>query len=416
MNGGGLARDLKRCWNRFAVFRGLAADPVFARFIELLTDPCPDAAGAFAASLYATGTDRWDQYLRGLVFSEETPLVRLTAEGEAVPPLMSEAADWEMGVLEAMGALSPEDLGLSTPPGWECGASGQSWLLEYREHLASMERHGFGIYARHRAFRLAGPEEDPRLAPVSHPDAVSVANLYGYERQRAAVVENTRMLLAGLPAANVLLYGDAGTGKSATVKATANLLAPEGLRLVELTRTQLHLLPRLLDELAHNPLRFVVFIDDLSFQDSDEDFSALKAVLEGGVSARAANTAIYATSNRRHLVRETFSSREGDEIHRQDTMQETLSLSERFGLRVRYDRPGRDDYLAIVKGLAGERGLELPEGQLALEAERFATRAGGRSARAARQLVDRLYVDVHLGTNARCMIDVQAGTVPVCTL
>ena len=309
-----------------------------------------------------------------------------------------------MGVLEAMGALSPEDLGLSTPPGWECGASGQSWPHEYREHLASMERHGFGIYARHRAFRLAGSEEDPRLVPVAHPDAVSVANLYGYERQRAAVVENTRMLLAGLPAANVLLYGDAGTGKSATVKATANLLAPEGLRLVELTRTQLHLLPRLLDELAHNPLRFVVFIDDLSFQDSDEDFSALKAVLEGGVSARAANTAIYATSNRRHLVRETFSSREGDEIHRQDTMQETLSLSERFGLRVRYDRPGRDDYLAIVKGLAGERGLELPAEALALEAERFATRAGGRSARAARQLVDRLYADVHLGTVPPCTL------------
>lgn len=391
MNGRGLAQDLKRRWDRFAVFRGLADDAVFAAFVSLLSDPCPATAGAFAGALYGTGTDRWDEYLQRLVFSEETPLVRLFAEGRAVPPAMGEAAAWELATLEAMAALSPDDLGLETPPSWACGASGQSWNQEYQEHLASMGRHGFGIYARNRAFRLAGPEEAPTLAPVAHPDPVSMDHLYGYERQRGQVVENTRMLLAGLPAANVLLYGDAGTGKSATVKAAANLLAPEGLRLVELTRTQLHLLPHLLDELAHNPLKFIVFIDDLSFQDSDEDFSALKAVLEGGVSARAANTAIYATSNRRHLVRETFSSREGDEIHRQDTMQETLSLSERFGLRVRYDRPGRDDYLAIVTGLAEERGLELSPQQLALEAERFATRAGGRSARAARQLVDRLY-------------------------
>ena len=219
---------------------------------------------------------------------------------------------------------------------------------------------------------------------------MQLSDLIGYELQRTQVIENTRALLAGQKAANVLLYGDAGTGKSATVKAVANAYADEGLRLIELTKEELHLLPKLLDELAANPLKFILFIDDLSFQDNDDNFSALKAVLEGSISARSHNTVIYATSNRRHIVRETFSQRAGDEIHRNDTMQETISLSERFGIRILYDKPNKQLYLDIVKGLADQYGLSMTEDELELEAERFATRRSGRSARAARQFVEQL--------------------------
>ena len=160
--------------------------------------------------------------------------------------------------------------------------------------------------------------------------------------------------------------------------------------MIELGKKELHLLPKLLDVLALNPLKFILFIDDLSFQENDYDFSALKAVLEGSVSVRSNNTVIYATSNRRHIVRETFQSRQGDEIHRNDTMQETISLSERFGMKVYYEKPKKDLYLDIVYGLADQYGLTMDREVLALKAEQFALRKAGRSARAARQLVEQL--------------------------
>ena len=228
------------------------------------------------------------------------------------------------------------------------------------------------------------------LKPAVCPDAVALSDLIGYTMQRQQVIDNTKALLSGKKAANILLYGDAGTGKSATVKAVANAYAQEGLRLVELSKNELHLLPKLLEELSDNPLKFILFIDDLSFQDNDDDFSALKAVLEGSISARAVNTVIYATSNRRHIVRETHSQREGDEIHRNDAMQETISLSERFGMKVYFEKPAKALYLEIVQGLAQQNGLDMDADALALEAERFALRKCGRSARAARQLVEQL--------------------------
>ena len=212
----------------------------------------------------------------------------------------------------------------------------------------------------------------------------------GYEREKGVILENTRALLEGLPAANILLTGDAGTGKSSTIKAVANELAGEGLRILEVRKEQLREIPALLDELTRNPLKFVIFIDDLSFSAQDDNFAALKAILEGSVSAKSDNVVIYATSNRRHLVRERFSDREGDDVHLSDTIQEIISLSDRFGIRVTFLRPDKEAYLEIVRRLAAEEGLDVDEEELALEAERFATRRGGRSARGARQFVDRL--------------------------
>lgn len=211
-----------------------------------------------------------------------------------------------------------------------------------------------------------------------------------YESERKVIVDNTRALLLGKPAANILLTGDAGTGKSSTVKAVANALWKDGLRIVEVRKDQLRAIPKILDELSGNPLKFVLFIDDLSFLKDDDNFNALKAVLEGSVTAKSDNVVIYATSNRRHIIKEKFSDREGDDIHRNDTMQELVSLSERFGIHVTLSKPNKETFLRIVHHLAEENEIDMPKEEIELLAERFALERGGRSARLARQFVDRL--------------------------
>jgi len=230
--------------------------------------------------------------------------------------------------------------------------------------------------------------ENGRLVPVRHPDPQRLAQLPGYEGEREKVIANTKALIAGLPANNVLLYGDAGTGKSSTVKAIANEYAGLGLRLVEVKKNQLYQIPDLMDALAANPLKFILFIDDLSFTANDDNFAALKAILEGSVGGRAGNIAVYATSNRRHLIKETLGDRAGDDIHEADTKQELMSLSARFGLTVTFLRPEKDRFAYIVAELAAQYGVDIPAEELLVKAEAFAIRAGGRSPRVAKQFIE----------------------------
>ena len=197
-------------------------------------------------------------------------------------------------------------------------------------------------------------------------------------------------LLNGKPCNNVLLYGDAGSGKSSTIKAIVNEYYEMGLRLIEIKKNQLYSLPDVIEKLADNPLKFIVFIDDLSFSTNDNDFGALKAILEGGVAGKTENIAIYATSNRRNLVKENFNDRNGDDIHLQDTIQEVMSLSARFGLTVTYSKPDKDLYCKIVKDLADAAGIMLDENKLYVRAEAFAIRHGGRNPRTAKQFIDLL--------------------------
>ena len=225
---------------------------------------------------------------------------------------------------------------------------------------------------------------------MHNPDKIRLSSLIDYKREQQIILDNTMALLSGKPAANILLTGDAGTGKSSTVKAVVNELSHLGLRILEVRKEQLHSIPAILDELNSNPLKFILFIDDLSFQKDDDNFSALKAILEGSVSARSRNVVIYATSNRRHLVKESFSNRDGDDVHRNDTMQEMLSLSERFGIQITFQKPDKKTYLDIVRHLAKDRGVEMPVEELEAQAERFALGRGGRSARAATQFIDSL--------------------------
>ncbi len=395
-------KELEAELGTLTVFGGVEADEVFSEFRSMLSmleqkQESRTKASCFAWQLYRHMTDDWTSYLRGLIFTLETPCTYFASIGKPIPACIEQAARHDLSILSEAAGVTTELVSYCMNaegeyiPAWKAEPIDLETL--YFERLAEISKHGFGIFAKHKMFHMELSEKAEKgfvIEPAQYPDPISLQDLVGYELQRTQIIENTKALLAGKKAANTLLYGDAGTGKSATVKAVCNAFAADGLRLIELSKNELHLLPKLLDELGANPLKFILFIDDLSFQDNDDDFSALKAVLEGSISARTTNTVIYATSNRRHIVRETFSQRAGDEIHRNDTMQETISLSERFGLTVYFEKPNKALYCEIVRVLAAENGITLSDEELALEAERFAMRKSGRSARAARQFVEQL--------------------------
>lgn len=395
-------QDLSARLGGLAVFRGLLEDPViaaYAHFVQALADGAGrgavcQAAGQFEALLFGADTDDVSEYLTAAVLECENICARRAARG-ALSPALEKALDSELHFLEELSGLGLDQLLLAaglTPaqreelaflPRWTAHPTGLA--ASYEARLSEMGRLGYGMFARHHVFTL---NEEGRLTPVRHPDPQRLADLPGYEREREKILANTKALLAGLPANNVLLYGDAGTGKSSAVKAIVNEYAPEGLRLVEVKKNQLYLLPDLMDQLAANPLKFILFIDDLSFASNDDNFAALKAILEGSAGGRAANIAVYATSNRRHLVKETMTDRTGDDIHEADTRQEMMSLSARFGLVVTFQRPDKALYSQILLELARQYQLTIPEQQLVTMGEAFAIRAGGRSPRAAKQFIE----------------------------
>ena len=376
-----------------AIFRGLLQDPVVARLLALLeTDPGQEAAfadayGAFCAALFPHTLD-WGQYLKEAVLQQEDLYVVRHCGPGGAPEGMRAMLESELAFLARLSGLTgAQVLAVAAPrldflPAWP--ATPADLPAAYEARLAGVGRTGYGMFARYHAFTV----KDGRLLPVEHPDPQRLDQLPGYEAEREKVVANTRALLAGEPANNVLLYGVAGTGKSSAIKAIANRFAGDGLRLVEVKKHQLYQIPRLMDQLAANPLKFILFIDDLSFAANDDNFAALKAILEGSVGGRSSNIAVYATSNRRHLIKETLSDREGDDIHHADTMQELMSLSARFGLTITFMRPDKERFARIVTELAGQYGLTQPADQLVARAEAFAIRAGGRSPRVARQFIE----------------------------
>ena len=251
--------------------------------------------------------------------------------------------------------------------------------------LASFYRaQGYGFFAQSSAFAV---RDNGTVAPITHPDAVRLRDLPGYERQKQQILKNTLAFLDGREANNILLYGDKGTGKSSTVKAIVNEYAERGLKIIEMSPRHITCFPKIFVQTLRSPFRFIVFLDDLSFSREDDNFAALKAFIEGGLAGKPANLVIYATSNRRHLIRETFADREGDEVRVRDSLETVTSLSDRFGLEITFSVPDKDEYLYIVDQLAAESGLALSGEQLHLLAERFALRRNGRSPRTARQFI-----------------------------
>ena len=340
----------------------------------------------FTAALYEY-SESFTRYLLRVVSEDENLYILRRGEGLETGRLIDECLANELYTLEELSRIPCDELITRIGydgfmPRYEIEALDFSKI--YADRVLAVDKLGYGIYAAYHVFVV----KDGELVPVEFPDTVRLSQLSGYRAERQEVIDNTMALLRGKPANNVLLYGDCGTGKSSTVKAIANEYADRGLRLIELKKKQLHEIPNIVRHISRNPLKFIVFIDDLSFTEDDDDFAALKAILEGSVSSTASNLVIYATSNRRHMVHETFSSREGDEVHRNDTMQEMLSLSERFGLRVIFRKPDKKLYLSVVRDIADQYGITMPEQELIARAEQYALARGGRSPRAAKQFVE----------------------------
>lgn len=341
----------------------------------------------FVANLYAEGGDL-GKYLLEKVLNLETPVLKQQVRQEELLPAMQECLEEELQTFSELSKVQPQQITNLLPQdmflaGWE--NTEVDFLGEYRQRLQQASSKGYGVFANNHMFTLGDGET---LVPVKNPDPQTLQELTGYENERQKVWVNTQALLDGLVANNVLLYGDAGTGKSSTVKAISNALYTQGLRLIEVRKNQLYEIPALMDSLADNPLKFILFIDDLSFSSSDEEFRALKAILEGNISARPKNVVVYATSNRRHMIQQNFGDRRGDIVNITDTLQEESSLSARFGLVITFLRPEKDLYLEIVQKLAEEYALELEGQELFTRAEAHALRQGGRSPRTAKQFVE----------------------------
>ena len=255
-------------------------------------------------------------------------------------------------------------------------------------------RYGYGTFAMNRAFRIRPDAGGVEFLPISNIDRVVLDDLLGYERQKAELRRNTESFLGGGMANNVLLYGDAGTGKSTSVKALINEYYDRGLRMIEIYKHQFRDLSAVLSEIKNRNYRFIIFIDDLSFEENEVEYKFLKAVIEGGVETRPDNVLIYATSNRRHLIRETWNDRtdmehHGD-IHRSDTVEEKLSLAARFGVSINYNAPTPKEFREIVLFLAQKHGIDLPEQELLAKANTWEVRHGGFSGRVAQQFIQSL--------------------------
>ncbi len=381
-----------------SAFLNLKKQPVFVHALDLLDalakrqgEAALDAYCSLFHSLRQEGFQGMGLWLWDHLRYEESPYA-LLAEGGGADPALENAARRDVETflvlaetdcddfIDAMKDLLPKEYVpvLAGLPRWRADApfDFDSLTRFYRDH-------GAGLYARYRAFLW----EDGQLIPVADPDCPKPQDLLGYEHQRGQVEQNTRLMMTGRPANNVLLFGDGGTGKSATVKSMLYLPGMEDLRLIEIQKENLMGLPSLIRSLARRRQKFILFIDDLAFDQDDKTYSSMKTILEGSLEKRPDNVVIYATSNRRHLVRQTFSDRAGDEVDTFETISEKTALAERFGLRIPYLSMNKAGYLALVDHLADQAGIQMSREQLHTQAMAWEIRHSGRTPRVARQFI-----------------------------
>lgn len=403
----GKAKMAAMLLSSLSVYKGVRKRSVFGAYYSLISALNDDVQsflekwGNFTGLLYARGyADKLAYCLSKAAFYDENAFSVSAAAGQTneIPQPLCDAVKRDIKAIDFAGQITAEDILRDylyydeikdiahTLPKWEIGRPVDEFAdenLAFERLSEYYRKNGCGMYARYRAFIW----RNKTIEPVVFPDSIQLSSLTGYEIQRNEVIKNTTAFLSGVLSNNVLLYGDRGTGKSSTVKAILNRYYTEGLRMVEMPKDKLSEFPLLVEKIAAVPLKFIIFIDDLSFGDEDRSYAQLKAVLEGGLAVRPDNTLIYATSNRRHLIKENFSDRTGDDMHRNDTMQETLSLSDRFGLSVNFSKPDKEVYLNIVLHLAEENNISIPKDILLKDAEQWAILRGGRSPRCARQFI-----------------------------
>ncbi|WP_160687007.1 ATP-binding protein [Clostridium sp. C2-6-12] len=263
-----------------------------------------------------------------------------------------------------------------------------NWGDSLENIIEFYKQYGTGIFGEYIAFVWEHEEDKTYLRGIDAPDPIKLKDLVGYEDQKETIIENTKQFLSGYPANNILLYGSRGTGKSSTVKAIINEYYSEGLRLIEVDKNKLVDFTKIIRILKNKKLKFIIFVDDLVFEDGEASYSALKTILEGGVENRSNNILIYATTNRKHLVKETFSERASDDVHANDTIEEKLSLSDRFGITVSFYSPDQKEYLKIIDGIVEARGLEVDMDYVHAEALKWVRWHNARSPRTAKQFIN----------------------------
>jgi uncharacterized protein len=372
-------------WQDYLLMQILRADNPFTQLAQKveLTQLSPALIAAVQQDLrslhclYACSSQQLSQWVQEL---SELPVAPIA---------------WE----SAQTSVSPELAALRSLPIWKKLENTPDWSAALEELAAYYRQAGVGLFATYQAFRW----QSGKLNGISYPDPIQLTELVAYESQKAALLKNTEALLAGYPALHILLYGSRGSGKSSLVKGLLHQYGERGLRLIEVSKADLTDLPAIADQLREAPQKFILFVDDLSFEEDEDAYKALKVVLEGNLTARPQNIVVYATSNRRHLIREFFGDRprpsDGDEVHAWDTVQEKLSFSDRFGLTLTFEPADQKTYLEIVRHLAQQADLTLDSKELEFRALQWATRHNGRSGRSARQFVDFLRADINMTGN-----------------
>ena len=374
--------------------------PAYAALRDTLLALTGDSADAFcsayarlAAEVLAHGPlgPALDQAL----WWDENPLTDCVRTGAPVPAHLLAAAESDLFILHGLSQITGPALidravrhfphyasALACLPAFQV----QPMTLQNAQDLLDLYRtQGFGYFARGSAFAV----ENGKLRPIP-PAEVRLADLKGYVWQKQAVLENTQAFLQGDQANNILLYGDKGCGKSSTIKAVCAELAGQGLKIIAFPAREVASFGEIQPLLAQSPFRFILFMDDLTFDGETGEYMALKAFMEGGMNEKTANALVYATSNRRHLIKERFSDREGDDVNVRETRDTLTSLADRFGMAIPFSVPAKQEYLDIVDALAAEQGITLPPEDLHRQAEAFALQKNGRSPRTAQQFLHTL--------------------------
>lgn len=438
MNG---IRSINDALRSLTIYRDILADPVVCAYMEHVSTITGSPGTVHPAETYSivynllagttnpvSAVDAWQNHLLDLILDDVNPFSRtaFTPGGSYSSLLEGVRRDlkilrlaYEAGaatILETTRNELPnhpllpghlEELPRWTalsPPGDNPDVLFFERRLAIKEKLAAAGRwdelagplaryyaeQGCGILGKYKAFKW----QNGALTGIARPDPVNLSDLVGYEEVREEIIRNTMQFLQGYPANNILLYGDRGTGKSSTVKALLNEYWKQGLRLVEVSKHSLGNFPHITARLRDYNHRYIIFVDDLSFEENETEYKDFKALLEGGLEARPQNVLVYATSNRRHLVRETFADRERNiletEIRAMDSVQEKLSLADRFGITVIFPTPDQELFLKIAAGLAGQRKLPVAPDELRRRALQWSAWHNGRSPRAARQFIDQL--------------------------
>ncbi|MEG6569232.1 ATP-binding protein [Thermoanaerobacterium thermosaccharolyticum] len=404
-----LIKDLRRV----VIYKNVLSDDTVKKFIKILefiSDEKPDVDGVYELysefyselTKYAVKNDVyngiWKSKVNDLVKVDENIFSLLSEKfgQDMIDKRLKMAAEKELETLKKLADVDligyvEEHLSFNMPP-WEnlINHSNKGDIVDILdcksidEIIDYYNKNGCGLFNRYRAFRWDNGE----LIGVEHSDPVEFDDLIGYEEEHRIVIDNTNRFMRGLPASNILLYGDRGTGKSSTVKAVLNMYYKKGLRLIEVSRQDMMDLNKIINIISSRGLKFILFLDDLSFEENETEYKVLKSTLEGGIEKLPENVIIYATSNRRHIIREYLDDSVQNELHLMDTKEEKLSLADRFGITITFMSPNQEGYLKIVESLAQKYGISLDMDTLKSESLRWCVWHNGMSPRSAKQFID----------------------------